>query len=165
MKQILDSDQIFRTIKRITHEIMEKNDDLTSIVLVGIKNKGVFLAKRLQETIYMFSNYKIELIELDITAYRDDVEIKKSNPKIDSILKDKKVILVDDVLFTGRTIRAAMDACMDLGRASQIQLAVLIDRGHRELPIRPDYVGKNIPTSKSENVIVDLKELKVFIEE
>lgn len=164
MKQILDTDQIFRTIKRIAHEIMEKNDNLNDVILVGIKNKGVPLAKKLQDIVYMFSNVRINLIELDVTNYRDDIEFKEHNPKFDAVLRDKVVILVDDVLYTGRTIRAAMDACMDLGRAKRIQLAVLIDRGHRELPIRPDYVGKNIPTSKSEKIIVDLTDLKVFLE-
>lgn len=156
-KIIMDEDKIIRTIKRLAHEVIEQNSDLTKVVLLGIKHKGVPFAKLLQENIEKFEDVRVELDELDITNYRDDkgtVEITNDSFTYNIPLEDKIVILVDDVLYTGRSVRAAMDAIMDRGRAKKIQLAVLIDRGHRELPISPNYVGKNIPTSKDESVVV-----------
>lgn len=162
---VLDSSAINRGLTRIAHEILEKNKGGENLLLVGIKTRGIPLAKRLQERIRQIENIDVPMGELDITLYRDDLE--KATPseepelrgtEIGTELEGKKVILVDDVLYTGRTVRAAMDAVMDIGRPSHIQLAVLVDRGHRELPIRADYVGKNIPTSDEEVVIVELAE-------
>ena len=164
MKVILEGEQISRTIRRMSHEIIEKNNDLSEVVLIGIKSKGTPIAKVLSDNIYHFENVRIPVEEIDISKYRDDE--KKTDDamhNISSTLHDKVVILVDDVLFTGRSARAAMDAVMDLSRAKRIQLAVLVDRGHRELPIRPDYVGKNIPTSRNENVVVSLEENIIYI--
>lgn len=164
MKQILDSEQLKRTLKRISHEIIEKNEDLSNLVFVGIKSKGTPIARLIRDNIFQYENVLIPVEEIDISKYRDDH--KKTDVGIINIqtsLCGKVIILVDDVLFTGRSVRAAMDAIMDLGRAQKIQLAVLIDRGHRELPIRPDFVGKNIPTSKDEHVIVDINNLAVTI--
>jgi len=142
---------------------LERNKGGENLVLVGIKTRGVPLAKRLQAKIKQIEEITVPIGELDITLYRDDLQKKSTDPEliatnIDVDIKNKTVILVDDVLFTGRTVRAAMDAVMDIDRPSQIQLAVLIDRGHRELPIRADYVGKNIPTSKEEMIVVQLLE-------
>ncbi|HEX6593866.1 MAG TPA: bifunctional pyr operon transcriptional regulator/uracil phosphoribosyltransferase PyrR [Bacillota bacterium] len=162
---LLDQPAINRALTRIAHEILEKNKGGADVVLVGIKTRGVPLAKRLQEKIKQIENLMLPIGELDITLYRDDLEkavpadpeLKDTNIPID--LTNKRVVLVDDVLYTGRTVRAAMDAIMDHGRPSQIQLAVLVDRGHRELPIRADYIGKNIPTSNQENIVVDVTEV------
>ena len=156
---ILDAKDISRAINRITHEILEKNNGTESLAIVGIRTRGVHLAKRLQKKIHEIENTHVDFGVLDITLYRDDLGIGKHNPAIRKTdipfsMDGKKVILCDDVLFTGRTIRAAIDALMDFGRPSCVQLAVLVDRGHRELPIRPDFVGKNIPTSK--NIIVKI---------
>jgi pyrimidine operon attenuation protein / uracil phosphoribosyltransferase len=163
IKVVMDSDGIDRCLTRISYEILEKNKGMADLVLVGIRTGGVYLAQRLQKKISAIESKEIPLGILDITLYRDD--ISKSNKKsplgktnIPFDLSDKKVILVDDVLFTGRTIRAAMDALIDFGRPKMIQLAVLIDRGHRELPIRADYVGKNLPSSLWEAVSVNLME-------
>jgi pyrimidine operon attenuation protein/uracil phosphoribosyltransferase len=149
----------------MAHEILEKNKGAEDLILVGIKTRGAPLAKRLQQKIKQIENITVPIGELDITLYRDDLKKVTSNDEpelkssdIDVEVTGKLVVLVDDVLFTGRTVRAAMDAVMDLGRPSQIQLGVLIDRGHRELPIRADYVGKNIPTSEKEIIVVDLEE-------
>lgn len=164
MKVILEGEQISRTLRRMSHEIIEKNNDLTEVVLIGIKSKGTPIAKLLSDNINMFENVRIPVEEIDISKYRDDE--KKTDSailNITSTLHDKVVILVDDVLFTGRSARAAMDAVMDLGRAKRIQLAVLVDRGHRELPIRPDYVGKNIPTSRNESVVVNVEDNIIYI--
>lgn len=160
---VLDQSAINRALTRIAHEILEKNKGGEDLVLVGIKTRGVPLAKRLQAKIKQIEEITVPIGELDITLYRDDLQKKSTDPEliatnIDVDIKNKTVILVDDVLFTGRTVRAAMDAVMDIDRPSQIQLAVLIDRGHRELPIRADYVGKNIPTSKEEMIVVQLLE-------
>ena len=160
---ILSSSDISRAITRIAHEILEKNQGAGNLVLVGIRTRGVTLAKRLQEKIQGIENVLVDLGVLDITLYRDDLGAGKNPPQLKATeiafsIKGKDVILCDDVLFTGRTIRAAFDALMDFGRPASIQLAVLIDRGHRELPIRPDFVGKNIPTSKTMSVKVKLKE-------
>ncbi|QUG43881.1 bifunctional pyr operon transcriptional regulator/uracil phosphoribosyltransferase PyrR [Psychrobacillus sp. INOP01] len=162
---ILDEQAINRALTRIAHEIIERNKGIEECILVGIKTRGAFLAKRLADRIERIEGKPIKTGELDITLYRDDLSLKNGTeePLVQQVdithdVKDKKVILVDDVLYTGRTVRAAMDAVMDLGRPSQIQLAVLIDRGHRELPIRADYVGKNIPTSSSERIVVKVTE-------
>lgn len=159
MKVIIDSQTIKRTVRRISYEIIEKNKNLEDIVILGIKTRGINLANRIVENIEAIEGVKVPNGELDITAYRDDIEnnIEATLPKLDVL--NKTVILVDDVLYTGRTIRAAMDAVMDIGRASKIQLAVLVDRGHRELPITANYVGKNIPTSGTEKVKVLFEEI------
>lgn len=162
---ILDDKAIGRAITRIAHEIIERNKGIDGCILVGIKTRGAFIAKRLAEKIEQIEGKPILTGELDITLYRDDLSQKNPGQEplvqqvdIEHSIKDQKVILVDDVLYTGRTVRAAMDAVMDLGRPAQIQLAVLIDRGHRELPIRSDYVGKNIPTSSEERIVVEMTE-------
>ena len=162
---ILDEQAIGRAITRIAHEIIERNKGIDECILVGIKTRGAFLAERLAGKIEQIEGKPIKTGELDITLYRDDLLYKHDNeePLVQQVdirhdVADKKVILVDDVLYTGRTVRAAMDAVMDLGRPASIQLAVLVDRGHRELPIRPDFVGKNIPTSSEELVVVSVQE-------
>ena len=163
---VLDEQAIGRALTRIAHQIIEKNKGIEDCVLVGIKTRGIFIAERLATKIREIEGNPIPVGELDITLYRDDLTKKTDDQEplvkgsdIPVEMKDKKVILVDDVLYTGRTVRAGLDAIMDLGRASSIQLAVLVDRGHRELPIRADYVGKNIPTSSSEKVVVELIEV------
>lgn len=158
MKQIMDHEKIVRTVRRISHEIIEKNADLSSVILLGILQKGMPLARLIHANIKQYEEINLPLYELDITQYRDDVEHFSEQNKLDIDVKDKVVIICDDVLFTGRTARAAMDAIIDLGRPSKIQFAVLIDRGHRELPIRADYVGKNLPTSELEKVNVQFNE-------
>ncbi|SEN16924.1 bifunctional pyr operon transcriptional regulator/uracil phosphoribosyltransferase PyrR [Lihuaxuella thermophila] len=162
-KTILDEAAIRRALTRIAHEILERNKGVEDCLLVGIKTRGVYLARRLGERIRQIEGRTVPIGELDITLYRDDLTEKHPQPEVKETqvpdIKGKKVILVDDVLYTGRTVRAAMDALIDLGRPQMIQLAVLIDRGHRELPIRPDYVGKNVPTSKKEVVSVTLSEV------
>ena len=162
-KKILDSDGIQRAITRIAHEIVERNQGTKNLVLVGIRTRGVYLAERLQKQIRAIENTDVPLGMLDITLYRDDLQEIGPRPevgetKLPADVTGKILILVDDVLFSGRTVRAALDAVIDFGRPRAIQLAVLIDRGHRELPIKPDYVGKNIPTSKEEEVILRLSE-------
>ncbi|MDL4839993.1 bifunctional pyr operon transcriptional regulator/uracil phosphoribosyltransferase PyrR [Aquibacillus rhizosphaerae] len=162
---VLDSSAIKRALTRIAHEILEKNKGVEGLTLVGIKTRGIPLAKRLRDKILEIEGVEVPLGELDITLYRDDLSHAENNqePKINETrindqIYGKKLILIDDVLFTGRTVRAAMDAIVDQGRPSQIQLAVLVDRGHRELPIRADYIGKNIPTSQEEVIVVELGE-------
>ncbi|MFF2752412.1 bifunctional pyr operon transcriptional regulator/uracil phosphoribosyltransferase PyrR [Psychrobacillus sp. NPDC058041] len=162
---ILDEQSINRALTRIAHEIIERNKGIEECILVGIKTRGAFLAERLAKKIEIIEGKAIKTGELDITLYRDDLSLKNDSnePLVQQVdithdVTNKKVILVDDVLYTGRTVRAAMDAVMDLGRPAQIQLAVLIDRGHRELPIRADYVGKNIPTSSNERIVVKVIE-------
>jgi pyrimidine operon attenuation protein/uracil phosphoribosyltransferase len=162
-KELLNKDDINRAITRMAHEIVEKNKGTERLCLVGIHRGGVHLAKRLVSTIKEIEKKEIPVGSLDIAFYRDDLNIRKEQTivrrtEVPFEVTDLKIVLVDDVLFTGRSIRAAMDALMDLGRPAAIQLAVLIDRGHRELPIKADYVGKNIPTSASENVEVQLEE-------
>lgn len=157
---VLDAKDISRAINRIAHEILERNNGSENLALVGIRTRGVILAKRLQNKIQEIENSHVDFGVLDITLYRDDLGKGKQNPALKKTdinfpIDEKKIILCDDVLFTGRTIRAAIDALMDFGRPACVQLAVLIDRGHRELPIRPDFVGKNIPTSK--NMVVKVK--------
>jgi pyrimidine operon attenuation protein/uracil phosphoribosyltransferase len=160
---LLDAHDIRRAVTRIAHEIIERNRGSQNLVIVGIHTRGVPLAYRLSEEISRIENTSIPVGELDITSHRDDASISMRNSghttNIPISLTDKKVILTDEVIFTGRTVRAAMDALVEHGRPALIQLATLIDRGHRELPIRPDYVGKNLPTSKNEHVMVRLKEL------
>ena len=161
--KILDKDAIRRVLMRIAHEILEKNKGTEDLCLVGIRTRGAVLAERLKKCIQEIEGRDVPVGILDITLYRDDLTLINTQPVVHETLinfdiADKKVILVDDVLFTGRTIRAALDALIDFGRPAGIQLAVLIDRGHRELPIRADYVGKNIPTALEENVRVILKE-------
>ncbi|WP_068983229.1 MULTISPECIES: bifunctional pyr operon transcriptional regulator/uracil phosphoribosyltransferase PyrR [Lysinibacillus] len=164
--ELLDGPSMARALTRIAHEIIERNKGIDECILVGIKTRGAFLAKRLAERIEKIEGKAIRTGELDITLYRDDLSTKHENEQahveqvdIDYVVANQKIILVDDVLYTGRTVRAALDAVMDLGRPGQIQLAVLIDRGHRELPIRADYVGKNVPTSGSERIVVNLQEV------
>jgi len=159
---LLDKDQLKRALTRIAHEILEHNRGAADVVIVGIQSRGYFLAKRLSENIAGIESAKTPVGALDISLYRDDIStnpqpvLKKT--EIDFDLTGKNIVLVDDVLYTGRTIRAAMDALMDLGRPASIQLAVLVDRGHRQLPIRPDYIGKNIPTAIKQRVSVELAE-------
>ena len=162
-KVLIDNETMKRTLRRISFEIIEQNKDLNNIVLLGIRKKGVVLAEIIAENIKRIEGVNISQYQLDITPYRDDIEtdIPKSINKeyVKESLKDKIVILVDDVLYTGRTVRASMDACMDLGRPEKIELAVLIDRGHRQLPIRANYIGKNIPTSNDETIKVSVTDL------
>src|SRR5438132_12260605 len=162
-KRLLGADDIRRAVARLAHEVLEHNEGVDSLVLVGLRTRGIPLARRLQQRIREFEGADVPLGELDITLYRDDVyhhpprALSPTSIPVD--ISDKTVILVDDVLYTGRTIRAALDALIDLGRPRAIQLVCLIDRGHRELPIRPDYVGKNVPTSSHEKVAVRLEEV------
>ena len=164
MNSVVFSEQdISRAVTRITHEILEKNKGATNLVLIGIRTRGATLAKRIVKKINDIEGIEVDLGILDITLYRDDLSAGKQNPLIEKTslpfpLEGKQVVLIDDVLFTGRSIRAAIDALIDFGRPASIQLGVLIDRGHRELPIRPDYVGKNIPTSKADRVQVLMRE-------
>jgi pyrimidine operon attenuation protein/uracil phosphoribosyltransferase len=162
---IMDESAIRRALTRIAHEMVEKNKGIQGCVLIGIRTRGVYLARRVAERILDIEGHPIAVGELDITSYRDDrpfsTDVNRINPdsELTLLVKDKRIILFDDVLYTGRTIRAAMDALMDCGRPQSIQLAVLVDRGHRELPIRPDYVGKNVPTSRHEQIDVSLSEI------
>ena len=161
--KIMDKEAIHRALMRIAHEIIEKNKGVDGVCLIGIRTRGVILAERLRKYIQQIENVEPPLGILDITLYRDELTLVGTKPivhetQINFDITEKTIILVDDVLFTGRTIRAALDALIDFGRPSHIQLAVLIDRGHRELPIRADYVGKNIPTALEQNVKVILKE-------
>lgn len=163
--EIVDGSSMQRALTRITYEIIEQNKGVENLVFVGIKTRGIYLAQRLAKRMEQLEGVKIPVGSLDITLYRDDrhvadhkIQPTVSGSDIDVDINDKHVILVDDVLFTGRTARAALDALMDLGRPKRISLAVLVDRGHRELPIRPDFVGKNIPTSMNETVHVAVEE-------
>lgn len=161
-KEVVDAVTMKRALTRISYEIIERNKGIQDIVLVGIKTRGIYIAQRLAERLKQLEDIDVPVGELDITLYRDDVK-DMEEPELHSSdvpvsIEGKEVILVDDVLYTGRTIRAAMDAVMDLGRPRKISLAVLVDRGHRELPIRADYVVKNIPTSKTEEIIVEMEE-------
>lgn len=160
---ILAGPDLQRAIARIAHEIVERNHGVDRLVLVGIRTRGVPLARRLQSKLKDLENTVVPLGELDITLYRDDLAERKLQPRLGRTqlpvsLSGNHVVLVDDVIFTGRSVRAALDATMDFGRPKGIQLAVLVDRGHRELPIRPDYVGKNVPTAMDEDVQVRLQE-------
>ena len=167
---LLDEEQLRRTLSRIAHEIIERNDDLDSVALVGIHTRGVPIAHRLRRLVEERSGVELELAQLDITFHRDDVHVRAGSAprrpqplvrdtKLEFELEGRTVILVDDVLYTGRTIRAAIDALIEFGRPDRVQLAVLVDRGHRELPIRPDYVGKNLPTSRGDRIQVELLEV------
>ncbi|MBC7336094.1 MAG: bifunctional pyr operon transcriptional regulator/uracil phosphoribosyltransferase PyrR [Clostridia bacterium] len=162
--RIMDAQAIQRALTRMAHEILEKNKGTDGLVLVGIRRRGVPLAKRLAARIESIEGRAVPVGVLDITLYRDDLSLLREQPLVQKTevpfsVSEKKVVLVDDVLFTGRTVRAAMDAVMDLGRPRSVQLAVLVDRGHRELPIRADYVGKNVPTARKEVVEVRLTEI------
>jgi pyrimidine operon attenuation protein/uracil phosphoribosyltransferase len=167
---LLDAEQVARTLSRIAHEIIERNDDLESVALVGIHTRGVPIAQRLRRLVEERSGVGLELGQLDITFHRDDVHVRSGSAprrpqpivrdtRLEFELEGRTVILVDDVLYTGRTIRAAIDALIEYGRPDRVQLAVLADRGHRELPIRPDYVGKNLPTARGDRVQVELNEI------
>ena len=169
-KTLLDEASIAKSLSRIAHEIVEGNPELNQVALVGIQTRGVPLAHRLRRLIEEFTGTEVDLGSLDITFYRDDVQVRGGEPprhaqpvvratKLEFPLEGRTVVLVDDVLYTGRTIRAAIDALFDYGRPARVQLACLADRGHRELPIRPDYVGKNLPTSRNERVQVQLVEV------
>lgn len=161
---IMDSEAIRRALVRIAHEIIEKNKGVEDVVIVGIRTRGVPLAQRIAAKINAIENCEMTVGMLDITLYRDDLSTLGYNPVVHGTdinfdLSGKHVVLVDDVLYTGRTIRAALDAVIDMGRPKTIQLAVLVDRGHKELPIRADYVGKNVPTSQKETIEVVLNEI------
>jgi len=161
--ELMDAKALDRALTRIAHEIIERNKGVEDVVLIGIKTRGIILAERLREKIKNIEGNELPTGSLDITSYRDDIKHLKDVPlknttNINFDITGKKVVLVDDVLYTGRTVRAAMDALIDIGRPLNIQLAVLIDRGHREFPIRADYVGKNVPTSRSEMIIVNVRE-------
>ncbi|MCX5990078.1 MAG: bifunctional pyr operon transcriptional regulator/uracil phosphoribosyltransferase PyrR [Chloroflexi bacterium] len=163
-KQILDADGLRRALTRIAHEILERNGGAHDLILVGMRSRGAPLAHRLSSLISQFEGTAVPVGELDITMFRDDLELRITRPAIQPTviprdLTGTTVVLVDDVLYTGRTVRAAMDALLSFGRARQIQLAVIVDRGHRELPIRADYVGKNLPTARHELVEVRLREV------
>jgi len=162
--RIMDENAINRALKRISHEIIEKNKGVDNLAIIGIRRRGVPLAKRLADYIYSIEGEEIPVVILDITLYRDDLSSLAPSPVVHKTeipfnITDMNLVLVDDVIYTGRTVRAALDALADLGRAKKIQLAVLVDRGHRELPIRPDFVGKNVPTSREEIVEVRLDEV------
>lgn len=164
MKILLDESGIKRALTRISYEIIEKNKSVKDIVLVGIKNRGDILAERIKNKIFEIENINVPLETIDITHYRDDVDRKNfdldiKNMKFNTDLTNKIVVIVDDVLYTGRTIRAGLDAILSKLRPSKIQLACLIDRGHRELPIRADFIGKNVPTSRLEQIEVYLQEI------
>jgi pyrimidine operon attenuation protein/uracil phosphoribosyltransferase len=172
--QIIDADGIRRALTRIAHEILERNKGTRDLVLIGVRRRGVPLAQRIAALIKEIEGNVVPLGIVDITLYRDDLSRLGYNPMVRTTdvpfsINDKKVVLVDDVLFTGRTVRAALDALMDLGRPQSVQLAVLVDRGHRELPIRADFVGKNVPTSHREIISVQMLEVdgrdQVVIEE
>jgi pyrimidine operon attenuation protein/uracil phosphoribosyltransferase len=157
-KEIIDDVTMKRAITRITYEIIERNKELDKLVIVGIKTRGVYIAKRIQERLKQLENIDIPLGELDTRPFRDDKKTENTT-EIPVSITDREIILVDDVLYTGRTIRAAIDGLVALGRPSKVSLAVLVDRGHRELPIRADYVGKNIPTARDEAIIVHVSEI------
>ncbi|WP_139489893.1 bifunctional pyr operon transcriptional regulator/uracil phosphoribosyltransferase PyrR [Brevibacillus dissolubilis] len=160
---IMDEQAIRRALTRIAHEIIERNKGVEDCVIIGIKTRGEYIAKRLADRIEQIESVKVPVGEIDITFYRDDLTHKAEDAVLQGAklpeITGKTVVLVDDVLYTGRTVRAALDALIDQGRPKMIQLAVMVDRGHRELPIRPDFVGKNVPTSKSEIVSVKVSEV------
>ena len=160
---VMDAQAVERALTRVAHEVLEHNKGTDGLVLVGIRSRGVYIAERLRNKIRAIEGVELPMGIMDITLYRDDLSRSKQRPEVKGTqipfaVDDKRVVLVDDVLFTGRTIRAALDALMDFGRPLDVQLVVLVDRGHRELPIRADYVGKNLPTAVSESVHVRLQE-------
>lgn len=160
---IMDKLSMSRAISRISHEIIEKNQGIENVVLIGIQRRGVPLAKRIAEKIYEVEAKNVQIGVLDITFYRDDLSLLSAHPvingtSIDFSIDQRKIILVDDVIFTGRTIRAAIDALFDIGRPTEVQLAVMIDRGHRELPFKADYIGKFVPTARNEIIKVNVEE-------
>ena len=162
--EILDSASFNRVIKRIAHQIIEKNSDVQNIAIIGIKTRGVPIAERVAKSIFEIEKLKVNVGVLDITLYRDDLTHISPDPVINATdipfdINNKTVVLADDVIYTGRTVRAAMDAVMNIGRPSKIELFTMVDRGHRELPIRADFVGKNVPTSHSEMIRVNLLEI------
>ena len=166
MPVVMDADRMGRTLTRIAHEIVERNRGVENVALVGIRTRGVIIARRLAHTLHQITGEPIPTGALDITLYRDDLMRHPVGPQplvrrteIPFSIDNQKIVLVDDVLYTGRTIRAALDALIDFGRPKEIQLIVLVDRGHRELPIKADYVGKNVPTSLKESVHVRLTEI------
>ena len=158
-KEVVDEITMNRAITRITYEIIERNKDLSQVVLAGIKTRGVYLANRIQKRLAQLEGIDIPVGEVDTKAFRDDMKVEEDSTFIPVDITDRLVILIDDVLYTGRTIRAAIDNLVSHGRPSRVGLAVLVDRGHRELPIRADYVGKNIPTSQVEKIIVEMTEI------
>lgn len=162
-KLVMDQHEIARALTRVAHEILERNKGTERLAIVGIRTRGVYLAQRIVRRIHEIEQVQVPSGDLDITLYRDDLGLRKGQPALRKTsipfnIADLKVVLIDDVLFTGRTIRAAMDGLMDLGRPEEIQLAVLVDRGHRQLPIKANYIGKNIPTAREEDVQVFLEE-------
>ena len=157
-KEVVDDITMNRAITRITYEIIERNKDLNQVVLAGIKTRGVQLAHRIQKRLTQLENIDIPVAEVDTKPFRDDIKVEEDTTVIPVDITDRQVILIDDVLYTGRTIRAAIDNLVSHGRPSRVGLAVLVDRGHRELPIRADYVGKNIPTSQTEEIVVEMTE-------
>jgi|SRR5690554_1902314 len=165
MKIIFDNIQINKTLRRITHEIIEKNNNIDNLIILGVVTKGVPIANIIQNNIKQFANIDVPVIPIDITDFRDDQLENRIKPNKNSEydFTNKMIVIVDDVLYTGRTVRAALDLITYHGRPSKIELAVLIDRGHRELPIRADYVGKNIPTSQDEKVFFEPESLTVFL--
>ncbi len=164
VKVIMTAEDIRRTLARVAHEIIERNRTMSDLILVGMRTRGVPLARRLAANIQTFEGVQIPVGALDISLYRDDLDSRELKPVVNSTqipidIAGKTIILVDDVLYTGRSARAALDALIDFGRPATIQLAVLVDRGHRELPIRADYIGKNIPSARAEDIRVELKEI------
>ncbi|MFA9414755.1 MULTISPECIES: bifunctional pyr operon transcriptional regulator/uracil phosphoribosyltransferase PyrR [unclassified Streptococcus] len=157
-KEIVDGVTMQRAITRMTYEIIERNKELDKVVLAGIKTRGVHIARRMQERILSLEGLELPVIELDTKPFRDDIKVTEDSSVVSVDVTARDVILVDDVLYTGRTIRAAIDKLVSLGRPARVGLAVLVDRGHRELPIRADYVGKNLPTSSTEAVLVEMIE-------
>ena len=162
--KIMDDQDLGRTVARLTHEILEKNKGHENIVVIGMRTRGVFLAERITKKLKEVEKKEVPLGILDITLYRDDFRTALKQPKVQITdipfsIDNKNIILVDDVLYTGRTVRAALDALMDFGRPASIQLAILVDRGHRELPIKADFIGKNVPTSYGEEIRVHMKEI------
>lgn len=163
-KLVIDSETVKRSISRMSYEILERDRDLSKLAIVGIKTAGEYLAKRIHDRVEQIENTKISYGVIDITLYRDDLSVSGTKPLLKGTdlpfeVSGSRIVLVDDVLFTGRTIRSALDAIVDFGRPSRVELAVLVDRGHKELPIRADYVGKNLPTQRNDSVKVKLSEM------
>ncbi len=159
----MNKEHILRTLKRMTHEIIERNQNVEDLMFVAILNKGLPIANRLQNYVEQFTGHTVPLVPIDIGFYRDDEKKTVTHTNVDADFSNKVVILIDDVLYTGRSVRAALDLISEKGRPKKIELAILVDRGHRELPIRADYVGKNVPTSQHEKILVDLTDFTVKI--